>query len=147
MKKTFLLQGVKKFRDALMQSNAYPEFPNGCAKFSSFMLAKFLHEEMGIDKQNISYVFTGNSDSYNEEPFKIQTHGWLIVKGINVDITGYQFPEISNEIVVRKTWYWGRKFVKRVTKFQYNEIELANEIHLKNYNKIIELISNDYRTL
>lgn len=65
----------------------FPQFPHGCCGDASDLLGQYLLEN-GIE----SYYVCGNR--YFDDPEEgTQSHAWLLVEGLIVDITGDQFSD------------------------------------------------------
>lgn len=77
-------------------------FPIGCCEFSSYLLAKFLIEKIGVSSLKI---VTG------ENRFKkSQRHIWLKFGEVDIDITANQFPSTDRTVFVDANSDWHKRF-------------------------------------
>jgi len=127
-----LLHEIRKFRTAIINSNEFPAFPTGCCGISSKFLAKYLVEEIGLNPKNIFFIHTDLDDD---------THAWLLINGVNYDMTANQFPEFAEDIVFWENWIWGKRFEeKNLNKVRYNEIDIIKKMDC--YNSILTFLNN-----
>lgn len=124
------------FRAAIIRSNTKPEFPLGCCKVVSAMLAKHLVEEYSVNPNEITYVQAIGEGNYENSNIP-DGHFWLDINGVSVDIMASQFAEISETVVVTTDWIWGNRFQeKRVSRFTYYDLSLSG-FHLNTYVEIM----------
>ncbi|WP_133245555.1 hypothetical protein [Pelagibaculum spongiae] len=104
-----IAQQVKLFRKALTSINVYElqfsplkGFPADCCEIASYLLAKFLTEELGLE--NVMMV-------RGENPHEItQRHVWLKIDGMDIDITANQFPTTNKIFFVENNSQWHKQF-------------------------------------
>jgi len=93
---------VEQFRKACVNSlktfedipNGIESFPYGACEVSSVMLMTYL-KSIGVD--GITYV-SGTRPSDREG--QVQTHSWLSYNGSFIDITGSQFSDCDDDILI-----------------------------------------------
>lgn len=104
-----LHQPVTVFRKSMLKakSDGYrfellDTFPTGCCEFTSYLLAKFLIEKIGISSLKI---ITG------ENHFKkSQRHIWLKFGEVDIDITADQFSSTARAVFVEANSEWHKRF-------------------------------------
>lgn len=80
------------------QSSFFENFPRGCCGDTSNLFAKYLSKK-GIDAL---YVWGINQNDYS--------HAWLEYRGVIIDLTADQFPEIHDKVIVSKESDWYKQF-------------------------------------
>lgn len=99
---------VTKFRFALDRVDwaDMPEgmqgFPKGCCHRISEVLARYLHS-YGVE--NIEYVH-----SLVPEAKSLETHCWLEVDGVAIDITADQFDGVDEKVLIQSPSVWHSEF-------------------------------------
>jgi hypothetical protein len=104
-----LYQSVFLFRKAMLKAKTggfqfglLNYFPINCCEFSSYLLAKFIIEKMGLYPLRI---VTG------ENRFKkSQRHIWLKFGEIDIDITANQFSSTDKTVFVDANSEWHKRF-------------------------------------
>jgi hypothetical protein len=97
----------------------FQHFPRGCCKLASFLLARFLYDR-GFGKA--AYVW-GNRAT---KPGEIDTHGWLRLDGLLIDVTGDQFPDGPGPVFLAAESRWHRRF-RPLEPFLYDKFMRFNE--------------------
>jgi len=100
-----LYDQAKKFRKAFLkikpenfEFGLLSEYPKNCCEFSSYLLAKYLIEK---------YNYKNTKMVTGENRYKtIQRHTWLIVNGLDVDITAYQFSSTNKTVITAFSSEW-----------------------------------------
>ena len=94
-----LRRAAREFRKAVEERGPFPGtfaglrgFPKGCCKHASFLLARVLDLEFGIDESD--YVWGTAKDGVQG------THGWLECRGSVVDVTADQFPGVGSRVMI-----------------------------------------------
>lgn len=100
---------VKFFRRAIMdvdpnefQFGLLAQFPEGCCEITSYLLAKFLHEEVGTS----GIVMVSGENKYKNS----QRHIWLRCGTIDIDITANQFPSCDKAVIVEESSEWHQRY-------------------------------------
>jgi hypothetical protein len=100
---------VRKFRKALLKTELseysftlFEGFPANCCEFTSYLLAKYLVEELKID--NVLMVHGCNR--YKKE----LRHVWLKVLNYDIDITANQFSSTSKTVFCDIGSEWHLRF-------------------------------------
>jgi len=134
---------VKQFRKAFLKVEPcqysftlFERFPVNCCEFTSYLLAKYLVEELNID--NILMVH-----GYNRHK-KEQRHVWLKALGYDIDITANQFSSTSKTVFCDKgsEWHWRFHIYDshtpntKMTHFDEEEREKLEGDYLKILNNI-----------
>lgn len=121
-----LYQGISRFYEAIskrpkddFQFELLSLFPDSCCEYASLFLAKFLVKNW----KNISITVVTGEDKKNIG----SRHVWLIIDGINVDITANQFDSSLPPILIYQGNGWHKKF-KIVKKSKFNP-EFYNDYH------------------
>jgi len=105
-------------------------FPRECCKTASILLARYLFEE-GVG--SASLIANGNRASVKfEYP---ETHCWLRVTGLIIDITAAQFGEQSLRVVIAKTTPFHKTF-QGSQSFKYSQFMSFNERYKEEHNKM-----------
>jgi hypothetical protein len=101
-------------------------FPRGACGDVSLLLGKYLHEN---GEAGIEYVSGKNGD---------QTHGWLELNGIIVDITADQFDSIIESVVVTTCSTWHQKFTGQSRRrFNIEDVDTCPSLSVA-YNEILQ---------
>ncbi|TRY29787.1 hypothetical protein [Aliiglaciecola sp. M165] len=104
---TDIQEFVSDFRNACDKVNwqkmplEYQEFPLGTCGAMSQILASFL---IARGYENIEYV-AGERNS--------QSHAWLEIERIAIDVTASQFNEIGSKILCQKKSEWHNQYVEQ----------------------------------
>ncbi len=77
-------------------------FPKHCCIDASEFLAKYLHEQLGIPKGDIAFSVNGEHGT--------DSHAWLEVCRIIIDITADQFDGQSSPVIVTTDRSWHDRF-------------------------------------
>lgn len=97
---------ARRFRRALERGGlewvAFRDFPNGACGDTCELLGEYLRDCSFGDWLYVS----GSGNSSGE----LSTHAWLEREGINVDITGDQFDECDEPVVVTTSPLWEDRF-------------------------------------
>lgn len=108
------------------------EFPAGCCEFTSYLLAKFLIERIGISSLKI---ITG------ENHFKkSQRHIWLRFGEVDIDITADQFSSTDRTVFVDVNSQWHKRFT-------IIDIEIPNPMLTQLDEEIRSALLHDYQKI
>jgi hypothetical protein len=129
-----LRKRVVEFRDSCEQIRwhsmpcEYRDFPSGTCGDISQILMRVLTKD---GYKEIEYVVGMKGK---------QSHAWLEIQDIALDVTADQFPEIEEAVLFQSPTIWHRTFHivdrrKSLSSPDSNEIEVSNEIN-NNLNKI-----------
>lgn len=135
------LKTLIEIKDKL--SDEFKFFPNGSCGTTCLLLGTFLSEN-GFGKFKMirgeKYYWKGNY--YIED-----SHAWLESENsLIIDITAYQFPEISEQIIIEKknSWYKQWKIIEEIEDANiYNTMASINT-DFCNYALIKEWIQKKY---
>lgn len=95
-------KGILKVKSDGYRFELLDEFPVGCCEFSSYLLAKFLIEKIGISPLKIVM---------GENRFKkSQRHIWLRFGEVDIDITAHQFSSTDRAVFVDTNSEWHKRF-------------------------------------
>jgi hypothetical protein len=104
---------AERFRSAIRDtdpSEVDPEvrfivagFPKGACGEVCFLLGHYLRENGFPAAEYVNGI----------RPFDGESHAWIETDGIIVDITGDQFPEVADAVVVTRDASWHRQFSDR----------------------------------
>lgn len=83
-------------------SDFWKTFPHGTCGDSSELLAIYLHEIRGVERERIEVTMAGRLPCW-------QSHAWNFVDGYYVDITASQF-EGQPELIFRRHSPWHERF-------------------------------------
>lgn len=104
-----LQQSVSLFRKAMLKAKAdgfqfdlLDYFPVNCCECSSYLLAKFLIEEIGFSSLRI--VAGENRHK------KSQRHIWIKYGETDIDITANQFSSTAKTVIVETHSRWHQRF-------------------------------------
>jgi len=104
-----LRPSVVLFRKAILkakvdgfQFDSLDSFPVNCCEFSSYLLAKFLIEKIGLSSLKI---VTGENRHK-----KSQRHIWVKLDEIDIDITANQFSSTDRTVIVEVHSQWHQRF-------------------------------------
>ena len=86
---------INRFRIELerfihIEDTSLKSFPRGCCKPTSFILRQYLEDSHGI--KNIMYVWGTNAED--------NTHGWLEINDVIIDLTADQFSENYPKVMI-----------------------------------------------
>lgn len=113
--------------DELPSSSFFESFPRGCCGDTSHLFAKYLASK-GIE----SYYVWGLKGN--------QSHAWLEVDDIIIDLTADQFVEVSEEVIVTTNRKWHSQF--NVQDKYLSDFENFNDYNATRLTKIYSNISN-----
>ncbi|WP_426357409.1 hypothetical protein ACPUVO_13195 [Pseudocolwellia sp. HL-MZ19] len=128
------------FREALFNipSNEYKftpfsSFPKGCCEFTSYLLAKYLSEELKIN--DVMLV-------HGENRYKLSLrHVWLIIDGYNIDLTADQFSSTKQTVFCERNSIWHKRFriydsYQPNIKFNHFHEEYSEQL-LSDYRRVV----------
>lgn len=105
-----LQPSVFLFRKAILKAKAdgfqfdlLDLFPVNCCEFSSYLLAKFLVEKIGLSSLKI---VTGENRHK-----KSQRHIWIKLDETDIDITANQFSSTDRTVIVEAHSQWHQRFI------------------------------------
>lgn len=134
-KRNELLKECKIIRNILeknknnMDVEWFKFFPRGCCKEASLVLAKHLHKkEFGI-----ADIICGERNC--------ETHIWLEIEGVIVDITADQFEDIDEAVIVVESSIFHDKFEKK-GKSKYTDYFTGNEWGINEIMKVWIVIND-----
>lgn len=78
-------------------------FPKGACGDTCLVLGQVLHDE-GF--QGVQYI-CGDKYRIDGRPY---SHAWLLYKGIIIDITADQFPEVESKVIVTSESEWHKQW-------------------------------------
>lgn len=144
-----LLPPVVLFRKAILkakvdgfQFDSLDLFPVNCCEFSSYLLAKFLMEKVGVSPL---IIVTG------ENRFKkSRRHIWIKFGEVDIDITANQFSSTGRAIFVEANSEWHKRFTiinaekPNLKMTQFNEDTRSALSH--DYKKILFLVNSLFTT-
>lgn len=128
------------FRKAIEQHlseephNLLVRFPSGCCKTTSFLLARYLHEN-GFDK--LQYVYGWRNFS-SKNRF---SHGWLQIGDLIVDITADQFELVNSSILVTFDRSFYLQFLPHRF-FDYDSYMKFNESYQTRHDEMYDSITS-----
>jgi hypothetical protein len=116
------------------------QFPEGCCEFVSYLLAKYLIEELGISQVKLLRA---------ENHFKKkQRHVWLRVGTLDIDITANQFSSTNKTIFVEPNSKWHERYSVFETENPDPSFDQFHEEHkfelLQDYENILRQIKAIY---
>jgi hypothetical protein len=104
-----LQQSVVLFRKAMLKAKAdgfqfdlLDFFPVNCCECSSYLLAKFLIEKIGLSSLKI---VTGENRHK-----KSQRHIWIKLDETDIDITANQFSSTDRTVIIEAHSQWHQRF-------------------------------------
>ena len=98
------------FRAALLATDLsqapgnLPGFPAGCCSWACYFIGAFLKEEMSLDPLRVQGVRGPES------------HEWIEIGGLTMDITSDQFQDIDAAIVVSRSSRWHETWTVEATR-------------------------------
>jgi hypothetical protein len=104
-----LTHAVREFRvaaEAMARATNHPvfqNFPRGCCKLASLLLARFLFDR-GFGKAD--YVWGDRATA----PAETDSHGWLRLRGLLIDVTGDQFRDGPGPVFLGEESSWHESF-------------------------------------
>lgn len=111
-----LMQWVRVFREHMehLQTRSsrvgiehdywnWREFPRNCCADAAELLALYLHEHCGLKPEYLEVTTEGQRDDG-------MTHAWVFCKGLYVDVTADQFPEVQAAVIVEANSHWHENF-------------------------------------
>ena len=129
-----VLATAQRFRRALeggeLESVSFRNFPRGSCGDASELLGEYFRD-CGLG----DWIYISGVDNSREEYF---THAWLEQDGTYVDITGDQFDECDEPVVVSHSPLWKDRFQK---------MSGAHIAGLWHFNTEAVEIRRDYQTL
>lgn len=134
-----LKQLVFKFRTAIenamekgefVSDFSFSHFPCGCCGDSAYMLAQYLLEN-GIES-----VYVCGNRYFDELEEMAQSHAWLLVNELIVDITGDQFKDDSSYYNYSQRVYIGKEDAFHKL-FEVEEEDMHTCYGLENYENIM----------
>lgn len=137
-------KGILKAKRDGYRFELLDEFPVGCCEFSSYLLAKFLIEKIGI----YSLKIVIGENRYK----KSQRHIWLRLGEVDIDITANQFSSSDRTVVVDANSEWHKRFKIFDVEVPDPELKQLNEdarsALLYDYKKILGHVDDksDYFT-
>jgi len=111
----------------------FAAFPKSCCGHASILLALYLRENGFTDVQ---YVYNGSRGLKIDD-----SHAWLEVDGIVVDITADQFPDNANTVIVTEDHSWHSRFYGQQR--SSNPLELYGEP--ENYRQAYDTVQKVLR--
>jgi len=135
---------ARAFRDGL-EKNASSDspgflsgFPDGCCNWASYMIGHFIKYECGLEPVEIQ------AERYFNES---DSHSWLMVNDITIDITSDEFYDSNDTVVVKvnSPWHEAWNIVRRE---EIRSIEFFDKVdHGSKYSpsEYYELIAKEVR--
>lgn len=105
-----LIRIVRQFRHAIKQSRVrqmdpcFLRFPTGSCGDASELLARYLVEKGFLE------VHVVNGERFLREKETYESHSWVEVDGVIVDITADQFGDMAESVVVTTDRIWHSQF-------------------------------------
>jgi len=149
--KNYLLKLACEFRrafetvDLSRAPGVLPHFPRGCCGWATIFIGNFLQEEYGLLAQHVGAdhrQIDGNS------------HEWLMVNGISIDITADQYPDAPSGIIVESDSQWHKgwpvsevkdvKSIAECDKIVSHRDQLPSEIYGVIKSRVRDAITSQY---
>ena len=103
---------VRAYFEQMRDDRLLAQFPNGCCKSASFILAHHLMTTGAL--MSIEYVWGLRGSPPHQWP-----HGWLESEGLILDLTADQFPEIFEPVIVTRDPKFHDSFAPLGGRFAY----------------------------
>jgi hypothetical protein len=104
----------------------FERFPRGCCGDASDLLSKYLASK----EIRVEYVWGINSNR--------ASHAWLEYRGLVIDLTADQFPEINEKVIITKDKSWYSQFKNQTRSISnFEEFNNINETRLSALYSII----------
>jgi len=97
-----LLDRSRGFAKSMVCLSVMERFPHGCCKPASMLLARYLSSTLGVPHAAIELCANGERLG--------QSHAWLEVNQIGVDITCDQFADSPDRVIVAEQSPWHSLF-------------------------------------
>jgi hypothetical protein len=134
---------IKMFRKGMLrvkidgyQFSLLDQFPKDCCEFASYLLAKFLIEELGISQVKL----LRGENRFKKE----QRHVWLQVGILDIDITANQFYSTNKTLFVEPNSKWHKRYSVFETENPDPSFDQFHEEHkfelLQDYEDILRQI-------
>ena len=139
-----LFHYVNLFHSAILETKNelsidFHFFPTGSCRTTCTLLGTFL-----IQKGFCDLIIQIGEKYYLKNNYEQEyTHAWLKAKNsLIIDITAYQFPEISEKIIIQETplWYNSWTIVEEISDFNIFNIASTTSLDIINYETIITKI-------
>lgn len=100
---------ARNFRKAILKIapedfcfELFSMFPHNCCEYTSYLLAKYLHDECGHKK----IIMVHGENRYK----KSTRHVWLKISQFDIDITANQFHSTNKTVFAEERSIWHRRF-------------------------------------
>lgn len=90
------------------------QFPRGCCKIASLLLARYLTQSKGVLESSVFFACNGYrkraKQNCSKRTFTVERHVWIELDGFILDITADQFRDQKRTVLVTNNRKWHSTF-------------------------------------